>query len=116
MSLLPSFRVREKENARLREILDVHGIEYESFESKTCNLIDIEANICFYMPIHFYRKRLRIFHSVFQGRDDVFAKRWYSSTTQKLAINLYARENGIVNFAINENINVRIVPTGNSLL
>ena len=26
----------EKENARLKAILDKNGIEYESFESKTC--------------------------------------------------------------------------------
>ena len=35
---------------------------------------------------------------------------------KSLAINLYARENGIENFAINENISVQIVPTGSSLL
>lgn len=32
------------------------------------------------------------------------------------ATNLYARGNGIVNFATSESTNVRIVPTGNSLL
>lgn len=29
----------EKENARLKAILDKNGIEYESFESKTAKLI-----------------------------------------------------------------------------
>lgn len=29
------------------------------------------------------QEKVALFRSVFQGRDDVFAKRWYSSTTQK---------------------------------
>ena len=60
----------EKENARLKAILDKNGIEYESLESKTYNSNRIEA------------ASVSIFQSVFQGRDDVFAKRWYSSSTQ----------------------------------
>lgn len=72
----------EKENARLKEILEKNGIEYESFESKTCNFNHIEAtsvSICQFT----LQEKVTIFQSVFRGRDDVFAKRWYSSTTQK---------------------------------
>ena len=72
----------EKENARLKAILDKNGIEYESFESKTCNSNHMEAtsvSICQFT----LQEKVSIFQSVFQGRDDVFAKRWYSSTTQK---------------------------------
>ena len=36
------------------------------------------------MSIHFtLHEKVSIFQSVFQGRDDVFAKRWYSGSTQK---------------------------------
>lgn len=72
----------EKENARLKAILDKNGIEYESLESKTYNSNRIEAasvSICQFS----LQEKVSIFQSVFQGRDDVFAKRWYSSTTQK---------------------------------
>ena len=72
----------EKENARLKAILDKNGIEYESLESKTYNSNRIEAasvSICQFS----LQEKASIFQSVFQGRDDVFAKRWYSSTTQK---------------------------------
>ncbi|MCW4129445.1 hypothetical protein ONT16_14590 [Prevotella copri] len=68
----------EKENARLKEILEKNGIEYESFESKTCNFNHIEAtsvSICQFT----LQEKVTIFQSVFRGRDDVFAKRWYSS-------------------------------------
>lgn len=108
----------EKENARLKAILDKNGIEYESLESKTYNSNRIEAasvSICQFS----LQEKVSIFQSVFQGRDDVFAKRWYIGIVvrpKSLAINLYARENGIENFAIKENISVRIVPTGSSLL
>ncbi len=72
----------EKENARLKAILDKNGIEYASFESKNCSSIQLEtlpASKCKFT----LQERVAIFQSVFQGRDDIFAKRWYSSTTQK---------------------------------
>lgn len=79
-----SLRIQEleKENARLKAILDKNGIEYESLESKTYNSNRIEAasvSLCQFS----LQEKVSIFQSVFQGRDDVFAKRWYSSTTQK---------------------------------
>ena len=72
----------EKENARLKAILDKNGIEYESFESKNCTHNQVETHpvsTCQFT----LQEKVAIFQSVFQGRDDVFAKRWYSSTTQK---------------------------------
>lgn len=105
----------EKENARLKEILEKNGIEYESFESKTCNFNHIEAtsvSICQFT----LQEKVTIFQSVFRGRDDVLLSVGIVVQPKSLAINLYARENGIENFAINENISVQIVPTGSSLL
>ena len=72
----------EKENARLKAILDKNGIEYEHFESKTCISNHVEAvqiSTCQFT----LQEKVAIFQRAFQGRDDVFAKRWYSSTTQK---------------------------------
>lgn len=104
-----------KENARLKAILDKNGIEYESLESKTYNSNRIEAasvSICQFS----LQEKVSIFQSVFQGRDDVLLSVGIVVRPKSLAINLYARENGIENFAIKENISVRIVPTGSSLL
>lgn len=105
----------EKENARLKAILDKNGIEYESLESKTYNSNRIAAasvSICQFS----LQEKVSIFQSVFQGRDDVLLSVGIVVRPKSLAINLYARENGIENFAIKENISVRIVPTGSSLL
>lgn len=72
----------EKENARLKAILDKNGIEYKSFESKISKTNHVEATAVSTCQFTLHEK-VSIFQSVFQGRDDVFAKRWYSSSTQK---------------------------------
>ena len=77
-------RIQElkKENARLKAILDKNRMEYASFESKTCETNHTEApavSTCQFT----LQEKVALFQSLFQGRDDVFARRWYSSTTQK---------------------------------
>lgn len=72
----------EKENARLKAILDKNGIEYESFESKTCKTNHLGATAVSTHQLTLQEK-VALFQSLFQGREDVFARRWYSSTTQK---------------------------------
>lgn len=72
----------EKENARLRAILEKNGIGYDKIETtkvKTGN------NEFASVPEHQYslQEKVAIFKSVFEGRNDVFAKRWFSATTQK---------------------------------
>ena len=72
----------ETENARLKAILDKNRIEYASFESKTCETNHTEAtavSICQFT----LQEKVALFQCMFQGREDVFARRWYSSTTQK---------------------------------
>ena len=105
----------EEENSRLKEILDLHGIEYkcknnpeesETLEAKHAPTSDRKLSL---------QEKVAIFQELFQGRNDVFAKRWYSRTTQNRAINLYAKMNGRRIFAISGSINVQIVPTGNML-
>ena len=72
----------EKENARLKAILEKNGIEYEFLESTTCNPNYVEVP-CVSKRQFTLQEKVAIFQSAFQGRDDVFAKRWYSSTTRK---------------------------------
>lgn len=105
----------EKENARLKAILDKNGIEYESLESKTYNSNRIEVasvSIC-----QFSLQEKFLYFKVYSKVVMMFLLSVGIVVRPKsLAISLYARENGIENFAINENISVRIVPTGSSLL
>ena len=72
----------EKENARLKAILDKNGIEYESFESKTCETNHLGATAVSTYQLTL-KDKVALFQSLFQGREDVFARRWYSCTTQK---------------------------------
>ena len=72
----------EKKNARLKAILDKNGIEYESFEPKTCKTNHLGATAVSTHQLTLQEK-VALFQSLFQGREDVFARRWYSSTTQK---------------------------------
>jgi DNA primase small subunit len=73
----------EEENAKLKEILDQHGIEYkcknipkgsEDLEAKSASTSKYRLSL---------QEKVAIFQELFQGRNDVFAKRWYSRTTQK---------------------------------
>ena len=72
----------EKENARLKAILDKKGIEYVSLGIKAYETNHREVSA---VPTCQFtlQEKVALFQSLFQGRDDVFAKRWYSSTTQK---------------------------------
>lgn len=72
----------EKENARLKAILDKNGIEYKYLEHRTCETNQTEVtpvSTCQFT----LQEKVAIFQNLFQGRDDVYARRWYSSTTQK---------------------------------
>lgn len=76
-SLIRKLQELEKENARLRMILENHGISY----SVAANTKTTEQAEC---PLKLsLQDKVALFHSVFRGREDVFAKRWYSPTTKK---------------------------------
>ena len=72
----------EKENAMLKRILDQHGISYPvSVESST---IEQPTHIVTGHAIRLsLQEKVAIFQNLFKGRDDVFAKRWYSPSSQK---------------------------------
>ncbi len=77
--LIAKLQELEKENARLRKILDVHGIPYVVAESTVSTKESRQAMVSKLS----LQEKVALFRSVFQGREEVFAKRWYSPTTNK---------------------------------
>lgn len=57
-------------------------------------------------------EKIDLFCSLFKGRDDVFARRWYSKTNGKAAISQYAKMNGL-RYVTNVNANVPTAPIVN---
>lgn len=70
-----------QENEVLKSLLYAHGIEYKPKH--------VEEKVVAYSPITLpsvklsIEERVAIFHSLFKGREDVFARRWFSKTTGK---------------------------------
>ena len=73
--------ILRKENTELRSLLCAHGIEYKP---RPTNVID-----SIYSPISLpvfklsLDERVALFMSLFKGREDVFARRWFSKSTGK---------------------------------
>ena len=70
-----------QENEELKSLLHAHGIEYKPKHAEEKDGV--------YSPFTFpsvklsIEERVAIFHSLFKGREDVFARRWFSKTTGK---------------------------------
>lgn len=60
------------ENARLRELLARHGIAADESEPTLPQ-----------KPVLSLAEKVALFRSLFQGREDVFARRWFSGSTGK---------------------------------
>ncbi len=80
--LLRQYEVLHKENEALRSLLKIHGIEYETrmkedMNKPICSLVSVPTIT---LSID---ERIRLFQSLFKGREDVFARRWFSKTTGK---------------------------------
>lgn len=79
--LLQQNEALRQENEELKLLLHAHGIEYKSKH--------VEEKVVAYSPITLpsvklsIEERVAIFHSLFKGREDVFARRWFSKTTGK---------------------------------
>lgn len=79
--LVAQNEILRKENTELRSLLYAHGIEYKP---RPTNVID-----SIYSPISLpviklsLEERVDLFMSLFKGREDVFARRWFSKTTGK---------------------------------
>ena len=79
--LLQQNEALRQENEELKLLLHAHGIEYKSKHAEEKDGV--------YSPFTFpsvklsIEERVAIFHSLFKGREDVFARRWFSKTTGK---------------------------------
>lgn len=99
----------EKENSRLRAILNKNGISYTFTDNS------LQENVA-PAPVVTYslEEKVAIFQGMFQGRSDVFAKRWLVKQVKSRAISLCAKGSGIASFATNGNINAPIAQTASS--
>lgn len=70
------------ENARLKEILQANGIAYEVVTTDA-DEEKIYSAISFPDAHLGKEERVELFRSLFRGREDVFARRWYSKATNK---------------------------------
>lgn len=79
--LVAQNEILRKENTELRYLLCAHGIEYKP---RPTNVID-----SIYSPISLpvfklsLEERVALFMSLFKGREDVFARRWFNKSTGK---------------------------------
>lgn len=79
--LLQQNEALRQENEELVSLLHAHGIEYKPKHAEEKDAV--------YSPFTFpyvklsIEERVAIFHSLFKGREDVFARRWFSKTTGK---------------------------------
>ena len=80
--LLRQYEVLHKENEVLKSLLKIHGIEYETRMKEDMNkpIYSLVSVPTITLSID---ERIRLFQSIFKGREDVFARRWFSKTTGK---------------------------------
>lgn len=80
--LLRQYEVLHKENEVLRSLLKIHGVEYETRMKEDMNkpIYSLVSVPTITLSID---ERIRLFQFLFKGREDVFARRWFSKTTGK---------------------------------
>lgn len=74
----PQYEELFAENVRLKALLDQYGIPYAVPEGPTAALVQDSPTVNLSLT-----ERVELFHSLFRGREDVFAKRWYSVKTER---------------------------------
>ena len=89
MNTKPTYEELLAENARLKALLDQHGISYVvSSESAVPATSTRQEKPKFAVPDFpavnlSLNERVELFQSLFRGREDVFARRWYSVKTER---------------------------------
>lgn len=73
----------EEENSRLKTLLSKHGISYEESKQEPTPVVSKFENKDSAMQRLSLQEKVKLFRSIFKGREDVFAKRWYSDVTKK---------------------------------
>lgn len=81
-SLIHELEQLKLENARLKELLHANRIAYDVV-STDVDEEKVYSDISF-PDVHLGKdERVELFRSLFRGREDVFARRWYSKATNK---------------------------------
>lgn len=70
-----------QENERLKILLREHGIEYKP--KRVVEQIVLYSSVTFPSVKLSIEERVALFHSLFRGREDVFARRWFSKVSGK---------------------------------
>ena len=79
--LLQQNEALRQENEELKLLLHAHSIEYKP---KHAEEKDAAYSPCTFPSVKLsIEERVTLFHSLFKGREDVFARRWFSKTTGK---------------------------------
>ena len=73
----------EEENSRLKVLLSKHGISYEEKKQESIPVVSKSENKDSAMQRLSLQEKVKLFRALFKGREDVFAKRWYSDVTKK---------------------------------
>ena len=73
----------EEENKRLKSLLSKHGIPFEACAHDGSPVVSQSSSPTAPTVSLSLQEKVELFQSLFKGREDVFAKRWYSDTTKK---------------------------------
>lgn len=80
--LLRELEQLKLENAQLKKLLQANGIAYD-LETAKAEEVKIYSDVSF-PDAHLGKdERVELFRSLFRGREDVFARRWFSKATNK---------------------------------
>lgn len=82
-TIIARLHTLEKENARLKSLLAEHGIPYE-VEKQDVVAVELKPHEHKLSQNQLsLQEKVELFQSLFKGREDVFAKRWYNKTTKQ---------------------------------
>ncbi len=80
-ALIKEYNKLLNENEELKSILQQHGIGYST---KKIDKKVIRFSSIVFPPVNFsLDEKVSLFRSLFKGREDVFARRWFSRTSEK---------------------------------
>lgn len=73
----------EEENKRLKSLLAEHGIPFEACAHDGSSVASQSSTPTASTVFLSLQEKVELFQGLFKGREDVFAKRWYSDTSKK---------------------------------